>query len=165
MTENGVKLVLDDRVVLTEDLVQAGQLGFLGGSRTLVTEKGVQIETNLVFLCVGGQVNSRSFEKNFSHVLTAEKRLRVSATMQVEGYKNVFAIGDCANADLQMALWLESQAGVVSTNIYRQVYGVVPFLSRYFRYPLNIMVIPFGRSVVLKKKKNFLTTSFFLFCP
>lgn len=89
-----VKLILGDRAVLEDDELKT-TAKFLEGKRIVKTEKGQEVETDLIFFCTGAKVNNASFKDQFP--VDEDGRLKVNKFLQVEGHENIFAIGDCAN--------------------------------------------------------------------
>jgi pyruvate/2-oxoglutarate dehydrogenase complex dihydrolipoamide dehydrogenase (E3) component len=63
--------------------------------RTYLTEKGTQIEADIHFICFGLQLNTQYL--NLGSILDERKQVKVSSYLQVQGYENIFAIGDIVN--------------------------------------------------------------------
>ena len=57
----GVKVIMEDRVIVEDAL--KGPLRFVPGKRTMQTEKGESIETDLIFLCLEGTPQTSFFPK------------------------------------------------------------------------------------------------------
>lgn len=86
--------------------------------RTISTKSGREIEADLVFNCTGTRLNNRLLKQNFSQCLDENGRLIVNSNMQVEGYSNVFAVGDITNVEeVKMAYNAGRHAPVVANNI------------------------------------------------
>ncbi|GAB5357381.1 hypothetical protein AAMO2058_000369800 [Amorphochlora amoebiformis] len=94
---------------------KAKHMTFLAGKRTLKTQKGTEIETDLVFFCMGTKVNNASF-KNLPK--TAEGRLEVNDFLQIKDKTTAFALGDCADIEGKMGYFATIQADTVAKNIY-----------------------------------------------
>jgi len=71
----------------------------------------------VIFVCTGTRVNNKSFATHFSDLLDDEGRIKVNAHFQVEGFDNVFALGDCCNMEQKMAYFAAKHGSVVSRNI------------------------------------------------
>eukprot|EP01133_Synstelium_polycarpum_P005677 gene5677-6557_t len=98
-----VQVILNDKIdVPTQVLVdRANQsaANYQVERRTYTTSGGVDIEADLVFWCLGNKSNCDGFKANFADKMTSDGRLRVNSNLQVEGYDNIFAIGDITNID------------------------------------------------------------------
>lgn len=68
------------------------------------------------FLCI-----DRCFERSFKHLINnSNNRLKCEKTLQLEGYSNVYAIGDCADVGPMRAYFAELQGQTVGENIIKQ---------------------------------------------
>lgn len=57
------------------------------------------LDADLVLKCIGININSEAYESgSLSDKLDEKKQLKVNEYFQVEGFENVFAIGDCCNS-------------------------------------------------------------------
>jgi len=112
-----VKVITEDRVIVEDEL--KGRLRFVTGKRTMKTEKGESIETDLVFLCTGGSPTTSFLSKTFPDKVTEKGDIRVNKFLQVEGLENIFAAGDCAQveSDNKQGLAAHDQGGAVVGNI------------------------------------------------
>lgn len=111
-----VTLVLGDKVVLDDSL--KAPYRFLPGARTVQTEKGKSIETDLVIFTSGGKPNSGFLAKLFPEKIDSKGQVKVNKFLQVEGFENVFALGDCANiAEAKMSMAARRQGALVAKNI------------------------------------------------
>ncbi|XP_064125726.1 ferroptosis suppressor protein 1 isoform X3 [Loxodonta africana] len=82
------------------------------------TDKGTEVATNLVIPCNGIKVNSSAYCSAFESRLASNGALQVNEYLQVEGYSNVYAIGDCADVkEPKMAYHAGLHANIVTTNI------------------------------------------------
>lgn len=113
------------------------------GHRTVRTSTGREIETDMIFFCNGARVNSSSYSEAFAHVCGEHGDLRVNAHLQVEGYSNIFAIGDCSDADRKMGYLAGLQAEVAAQNIIRL--SKKQTLKSYAR-SAPVMLVPIGRN-------------------
>lgn len=114
-----VNLILGERVIVTDEMKETlQQTLYLVGNRTIETNKSNKIETDLVIFCTGSKMNSSAYEEDFKNSVNQDNhRLKCKSTLQVEGYENVFAIGDCADAGPTKAYEAQLQADVVANNI------------------------------------------------
>jgi apoptosis-inducing factor 2 len=109
----GVRVVLEERVLLNdwkpEDLLQ---------TQTYITDKGTAIEADLLLLCYGARVNNDYLRAHFTEQLDRQGRVKIAPQMQVEGYSNIFAVGDLTNIDEpKMGVVSGAHASVVAANI------------------------------------------------
>lgn len=107
----GVRVVLEERVLLNNlkpnDLTQ-----------TYLTDKGKAIEADILLTCYGAKVNNRYLIAHFAKQLEQQGRVKVNPHLQVEGYNNIFALGDLTNIDEpKMGLLSGAHASVVMANI------------------------------------------------
>jgi apoptosis-inducing factor 2 len=113
LQEMGVQVLLGERVLLDnlkpEDLIQ---------TQTYVTDKGTAIGADLLFTCYGAGVNNKYLLAYFAEQLDRQGRVKVTPQMQVEGYSNIFAVGDLTNVDEpKMGLLSGAHASIVAANI------------------------------------------------
>lgn len=103
LTKLKVKLLLGQRVDVAElkSQSQGGPVQFATTpDATYTTTKGEEIKADLVFLCLGGRVNSQSYATGFESSVDERGHLLVKpGTFEVGEYNNVFAIGDCSTAE------------------------------------------------------------------
>ncbi|XP_014796050.1 PREDICTED: apoptosis-inducing factor 2 isoform X1 [Calidris pugnax] len=82
------------------------------------TEKGTEVVTDMVVLCTGIKINSSAYASVFGDKMASNGALKVNKHLQVEGYENIYAIGDCADLkEPKMAYHAGLHANVVVTNI------------------------------------------------
>ena len=115
-----VRLLLGDRVENLADLSTGTCL-----KQTVKTKKGETIEADLVLKCTGLAPNTNLTKEIFGEdKFDDQKRLKVTDRLQVEGYTNVFAIGDCANTpEHKMAAHAANHAQLVVSNLIRELKG------------------------------------------
>ncbi|XP_029465144.1 apoptosis-inducing factor 2 [Rhinatrema bivittatum] len=114
LLKKGVQLVLGQRVSnlgsLTKNRVQENM--------EIKLDKGTEIIADLVICCTGIKVNSFGYCDAFGGKLAEDGALQVNKELQVEGYPNVYAIGDCANVkEPKMAYHAGLHANIAVTNI------------------------------------------------
>uniref|UniRef100_W5N3P8 Ferroptosis suppressor protein 1 n=1 Tax=Lepisosteus oculatus TaxID=7918 RepID=W5N3P8_LEPOC len=109
LLDKGVQLVLVEKVSKLEALTNMTQK-----NTTVIRDKGTEITADLVIPCTGNKVNSTTY----SAAMVDNGALRVKAHLQVEGWENVYAVGDCADVkEPKMAYHAGLHAGVAVTNI------------------------------------------------
>nr|UMM61352.1 apoptosis inducing factor 2 [Holothuria leucospilota] len=113
LEDMGVNLLLGETVCNVDEL-------FTDGSETCTvkTDTGQEIISDLVILATGLHANSDAYESNFADRMDDKRLLKVNDFLQVEGYEDVFAIGDCNNADqVKMAVKAQNQMAVLAYNL------------------------------------------------
>ncbi|XP_070697259.1 ferroptosis suppressor protein 1 [Pempheris klunzingeri] len=114
LLEKGVELLLGQKVPNLSEL----QLNVTRKNTVVTTDKGTTLTTDLIICCIGLKVNSAAYASSFSGCLADDGALKVNAHLQVEGFSNVFAVGDCANVnEPKMAYHAGLHAAVAVTNI------------------------------------------------
>ncbi|XP_020830864.1 ferroptosis suppressor protein 1 isoform X1 [Phascolarctos cinereus] len=114
LLQKGVELLLSERVSNLEEL----PLNECRDSIQVKTDKGTQLAANLVILCNGVKINSSAYSSSLGDQMAANGALLVNDHLQVQGFNNIFAIGDCANVkEPKMAYHAGLHANVVVTNI------------------------------------------------
>ncbi|XP_071838940.1 ferroptosis suppressor protein 1-like [Apostichopus japonicus] len=110
----GIKLILGERVSNLDELTTDGSQP----CSLVKTDKGREIETDLVIHAIGIQANCDAYKDNFADKLDERNFLKVNKFLQVDGYTDVFAVGDCNNADqVKMATKAMNQMEVLAQNI------------------------------------------------
>ncbi|KAJ6661567.1 hypothetical protein lerEdw1_013806 [Lerista edwardsae] len=110
----GVHFLLSEKVVNLPTLT----LNKFRENMVVKTDKGTEVATDMVLLCTGIKVNSSAYSRAFSDKLASNGALKVNEHLQVNGYDNIYAIGDCADVkEPKMAYHAELHAKVVATNI------------------------------------------------
>ncbi|KAK5580843.1 hypothetical protein RB653_000867 [Dictyostelium firmibasis] len=103
MKKRNVEVILNDRITMPDEirnnLLNQTSPNFHVSPQTFTTEKGVSIQTDLVIWTVGVKTNSETYQSNFSNVINESGQLKVNLSCQVQGYDNIFAIGDCTDFD------------------------------------------------------------------
>jgi len=89
-TQFGIKLVLEERVTNLNELEQCG-------NGCVKTNKGTEIEADLIFKVIGDRINATAYEKGLAPAVEESGRLKVDTSFRVEGFPNIFAIGDCTS--------------------------------------------------------------------
>lgn len=91
--------------------------------RFLNVFQGAKFDCDLIFKCTGVVPNTSLTKTLFGTTLFDESNLlKVNDFLQVEGFDNVFAIGDCVNTpEPKMAVHAENHAKLVSANLMRQL--------------------------------------------
>jgi len=105
LVKQGVKIKFNERVKDVKNGVA-------------VTDKGNKYVADIVFLCVGIKPNYQFMKKSFSEFLNERGSIKVNENLNLEGKKNVFAIGDVVDIkEEKTAQNAERQADVIIHNI------------------------------------------------
>ncbi|XP_065602384.1 ferroptosis suppressor protein 1 isoform X2 [Cyrtonyx montezumae] len=114
LLRKGVRLLLSEKVSNMQKLT-ANQFQ---KDMVVRTDKGTEVVADMVVLCTGIKVNSSAYAAAFGDKLASNGALNVNKHLQLEGYDNVYAIGDCANLkEPKMAYHAGLHASVVVSNI------------------------------------------------
>ncbi|XP_074152640.1 ferroptosis suppressor protein 1 [Sminthopsis crassicaudata] len=118
LLQKGVELLLSERVTNLEEL----PLNEYRDSIHVQTDKGTQLEANLVILCNGIKINSSAYSDALGDKMASNGALLVNDHLQVQGFSNIYAIGDCADVkEPKMAYHAGLHASVVVTNIVNSI--------------------------------------------
>jgi NADH dehydrogenase FAD-containing subunit len=137
LTEIGVELVLGDGLVALPPIAATELSPF-----TVTTQSGRTISADMWFQCFGVHPESDYLDAELAAARGADGFIRVGSTLQVEGFENVFALGDVANADAKMAGRAGRQAHLAAENIRKLVAGDYD-LAHYEPLPPAI-IVPIG---------------------
>ncbi|XP_026641193.1 apoptosis-inducing factor 2 [Microtus ochrogaster] len=114
LLRKGVQLLLSERVSNLEELPLSEFRDYI----KVQTDKGTEVATNLVILCNGIKINSSAYHSAFENRLASNGALKVNEFLQVEGYSNIYAIGDCADIkEPKMAYHAGLHANIAVANI------------------------------------------------
>ncbi|KAG0562401.1 hypothetical protein KC19_9G143200 [Ceratodon purpureus] len=143
-----------------------------------VTKKGIAIQADAHFVCVGKRVGSSWLRgSDLENVLDKEGRLMVDRNMRVQGYSYVFALGDvCDTNEIKQGYLATKQAAVVIENMKKHIKD--PYTAKLTEYKpattpfaivslgrnLGLMQMPLGTLVgrlpgMLKSKDLFVGSS------
>ena len=112
----------------------------------------------MAFLCTGITPNYDFMKKSFRDKLNSKGFIKVNEHLQLEGYDNIFAVGDVSNrAEEKTAQNAERQARVVVKNIFalEKNGNLIQYHSK--RTPL---VISLGKCNGILSFGNFVLTGF-----
>jgi len=155
----GVKVVLGERVDLNASGIDEKTMSTSSASKMplayarldtkVKTDKGHEYEADLVFLATGTVVNKTALVPHFADKLSAAGRLKVAATLQIEGpsglIPNYFAVGDIADVDPKMAYFAGLEGGVAATNIEALAKGRA-LTATYTKHPYPSGFVSLGRN-------------------
>jgi NADH dehydrogenase FAD-containing subunit len=118
LTEIGVELRLGERLRNLPPTPATELRTF-----TVTTETGREITAEMWFQCFGVRPVSDYLDDELATARGRDGFVRVGPTLQVEGFDNVFAIGDVGSADAKMAGRAGRQAHLAAENIRKLMNG------------------------------------------
>lgn len=105
LNKNSVNVIFNERVVK-------------GDSKSVETDKGNKIEYDIVFSCMGIKPNSDFMSGKMKKYIDEKGFILVNEFLQVDGFKNIFAVGDVNNSKVEKtAQNAKNQANIVVKNI------------------------------------------------
>ncbi|XP_010176274.2 apoptosis-inducing factor 2 [Antrostomus carolinensis] len=114
LLRKGVRLLLSERVSNVENLTP----NRFQKDMAVRTEKGTEVVADIVVLCTGIKINSSAYAAAFGDKMASNGALKVNKYLQLEGYDNIYAIGDCADLkEPKMAYHAGLHANIAVTNI------------------------------------------------
>ncbi|TSK22815.1 Neuroblast differentiation-associated protein AHNAK [Bagarius yarrelli] len=120
LLKKGVKLFLGEKVSNLNEL----ELNRTQKGRVIKTDKDQQFTVDLIICCAGNRINSDAYRSSFGGSLAQNEALKVNKHLQVEGFDNIYAVGDCANVnEPKMAYHAGLHARVAVTNIINSLVG------------------------------------------
>lgn len=139
-----VKVILNDRI----ELSNKEQMYYIDGQKTYVTEKTkTKISADLTFICTGTRLNNRSLMNGpfKSKINPQTGRLMVNNHLQVDGYENIFAIGDIADKEDKFA-YLAGQQGEYVGKFIPQIHQKKTNLKEYQPHLNRAIFLSLGRN-------------------
>lgn len=120
LLEKGVELLLGQKVSNLDEL----ELNVCRSGMVVKTNKNEQVTADLVICCTGNKINSEAYRSSMSGCLAENGALKVNKHLQVEGFDNVYGVGDCTNLnEPKLAYHAGLHAGVAATNIINSLSG------------------------------------------
>ncbi|XP_006823634.1 ferroptosis suppressor protein 1-like [Saccoglossus kowalevskii] len=116
----GVKLILGEKVENMDDLPDH----FMEEKFKVTTNKGNEIEANLIIKCTGTKVNTSAYAESLGGSMDEIGQLKVNDFFEVEGQNQIFAIGDCCNTnETKMAFRAGFHADLIVQNFIQESKG------------------------------------------
>jgi NADH dehydrogenase FAD-containing subunit len=129
-----VKIILNDAIEFPKNK-DTQHMNYIEGTRTYVTEKNKRnIVADLTFVCTGAHVNNKSILNGplKTKVNYQTGRLIVNNYLQVDGFENIFAIGDISDKEAKFANLALDQAGYVAK--------LIPLIEKKKPYPKEYQI-------------------------
>ena len=122
LTDVGVVVALGQRAIIPPS--HEPSRGFILEPTLLKTDKGLTFDVDVVLFATGAVVNNAPLKQYLSSVLNEAGEVKVTPTLNVEGFPHLFAIGDCAAiGDGKQAYVTAAQAKHVRKVITAQLAG------------------------------------------
>ncbi|XP_037552318.1 apoptosis-inducing factor 2 [Nematolebias whitei] len=120
LLEKGVELLLGQKVSNLSEL----RLNVTQKNTEVKTDKGETLTTDLIVCCAGLKINSAAYASSIPDSLAENGALKVNDHLQVEGFANIYAVGDCADVkEPKLAYHAGLHAAVAVTNIINSLIG------------------------------------------
>ncbi|KAF7710517.1 apoptosis-inducing factor 2 [Silurus meridionalis] len=120
LLEKGVEIFLGQKVSNLNQL----ELNVTQKGQVVKTDKSEQFTVDLIICCAGNKINSNAYRSSLGQCLAPDGALKVNKHMQVEGFDNIYAVGDCANVkEPKMAYHAGLHAKVAVVNIINSLAG------------------------------------------
>ncbi|XP_068113569.1 ferroptosis suppressor protein 1 [Hyperolius riggenbachi] len=115
LMKKGVRLVLGQKVANLDNLT----LNVVQENMEIHLDKDSEVITaDMILCCTGVKINSSCYVSVFGDKVASNGTLKVNDFLQVEGYSNIYAVGDCANLnEPKMAYHAGLHAKIAVTNI------------------------------------------------
>ncbi|MCO7222715.1 NAD(P)/FAD-dependent oxidoreductase [Pleionea sp. CnH1-48] len=103
---------------------------------------GETLSVDKAYECVGMMPNTEFLQSNLSGVLDTKGLVKVDEMARVQGYDNLYALGDCSTLDSRKHGFLASvQGGFLAKNIAKSIKGKK---VKTYKTPPLVMVTPTG---------------------
>ncbi|XP_077988307.1 ferroptosis suppressor protein 1-like [Glandiceps talaboti] len=136
----GVKVCLGERVSNLDELPQ----GHTDQLFKVLTSKGNEIDSDLMLKCTGAKVNSSAYHESLGDIMNELGQLKVNEYLQVKGYNNIYAVGDCTDVkETKMAHNAEKHGEIVAKNLLRIAHGKE---KKLYKPAGTLMVVSIGRN-------------------
>ncbi|GAM23565.1 hypothetical protein SAMD00019534_067400 [Acytostelium subglobosum LB1] len=151
LVDMGVKLMFNTSIVVPdhvqEHLRQQSYFGYELEMKTFPTDSEYgNIEADLVFWCIGNKINNEPMAEHFGDAIDGEGRLKVNEYMQVEGYQNIFAVGDITNVEEIKTLYnARNHAELLARNLKASTTFSAKKWTKY-KTPGTMMFVTLGRN-------------------
>jgi len=130
------------RTSVNDDEEPSPGLRYVTGMREYTTRSGAKVMADMLVLATGAQVNSNSYEREAAIQVTKHKRIVVDEFLRAKGHPKVYALGDCADIEDQLAYLAGIQAKTVAGNILASIAGKDP--KPYKKSAKTVMILPIG---------------------
>ncbi|CAF3904170.1 unnamed protein product, partial [Rotaria sp. Silwood1] len=108
-----INIILNDRI----ELLNNHYINYIEEKQTFITKNNkINITADLTFICTGAHINNRSLLNSSlkSKINPETGRIIVNNYLQIDGYNNIFAIGDICDKEEKFAFLANRQAEYVA---------------------------------------------------
>lgn len=161
LSQLGVEIILNTRANTDEN----------NDYKAVIDNTGKKHEVDIIYKSFGNIINTSFAQDNFSNKIDNRNKIKVNSYLQVEGLKNIWAIGDINNVpEIKLGTLAIRQAERTASNIinklngkkmkpYKPIKGAISFVTLGTKS--GLAQLPFGRLDFLasyKQKKDLFVT-------
>lgn len=140
LSDRKIKLILEDKVINMDEL----KLNTCEKSQIAKTEKGLELEVDLIIPCIGNTLNTQFLQPVLGSSISKNGIISVNSKLKVAGFDSVYAIGDVNDINEEkMAYTAKLHANLVFNNMVNEIEGS-PLSDYVTGNP--VMVLPLGRN-------------------
>ncbi|CAF1182268.1 unnamed protein product [Rotaria sp. Silwood1] len=139
-----INIILNDRI----ELLNNHYINYIEEKQTFITKNNkINITADLTFICTGAHINNRSLLNSSlkSKINPETGRIIVNNYLQIDGYNNIFAIGDICDKEEKFAFLANRQAEYVAK--------IIPLIEKKKSYPKEYK-IQSHRAILLSIGRN-----------
>lgn len=139
-----IKIILNDRI----ELPNKQHLNYIEGKKNYVTEKTrTNITADLTFICTGARTNTKSLLNSplKSKINPQTGRIIVNNYLQVDGFENIFAIGDICDKEAKFA-YLAGEQGEYVAKLIPVIHRKKPYPKEYQVHANPAIFLSLGRN-------------------
>lgn len=137
-----------DIKVVTGERLEAPLAGHTFETRTLRTDKGTEITSDLQLLCAGFSPAADLVQKLDPSLITSKGAIKVNDKFQLDSaeYENIYALGDASSSPVpKMAYWAGQQGKHLGNELVRVARKTQRNVSTPFPKPtVDMLVVPLG---------------------
>jgi NADH dehydrogenase FAD-containing subunit len=137
-----------DIKVVTGERLESPLAGHTFETRTLRTDKGTELTSDLQLLCAGFSPAADLVQKLDASLLTSKGAIKVNDKFQLDSpaYDNIYALGDASNSPVpKMAYWAGQQGKHLGAELARVARKTQGNVSTPFPKPtVGMLVVPLG---------------------
>jgi NADH dehydrogenase FAD-containing subunit len=139
-----VKIIFNDRI----EIPNHQHLNYIEGKQTYTTQRSkTNITADLAFICTGAHVNNKSVLNSplKSKINLRTGRILVNNYLQVDGFENIFAIGDISDKEAKFGYFAGEQGEYVA-KLISLIQRNKPYPKEYQIHANPAMFLSIGRN-------------------
>jgi NADH dehydrogenase FAD-containing subunit len=139
-----VKIILNDRIEFSNNK----NLNYIEGEQSYITQKNsTSVTADLTFICTGARINNKSLLNSplKSRINPQTGRIIVNNYLQVDGFENIFAIGDISDKEAKFA-YFAGQQGEYVANLISLLQKKKPYPKEYPIHAYPGIFLSIGRN-------------------